>query len=221
MYLILKTLKRIIRFFAEWLLIATLGVWFSDSFVTYYAKPYQFESISELPKNKVALVLGTSKYSRTGNKNLFFTYRMRAAADLYKMGKIEHILVSGDNHVANYNEARDMLNTLISLGIPKSAITLDYAGFRTLDSVVRCKEVFGVQEVTIISQQFHTERAIFLARAHGIEAIAYTAKDPDYNQQIGKIVLVREKFARFKAMLDVLVGTKPKFLGKKEPIVVS
>lgn len=202
-------------------MIVVLGIWFSDSFISFYAQPYQFESISALPKNDVALVLGTSKYSRTGNKNLFFTYRMRAAADLYKMGKVKHILVSGDNHVANYNEARDMLNTLISLGVPKSAITLDYAGFRTLDSVVRCKEVFGITDVTIISQQFHTERALYLARTHGINAIAYTAKDPDYNQQIGKMVLVREKFARLKAMLDVLVGTKPKFLGKKEPIVVS
>lgn len=145
---------------------------------------------------------------------------MRAAADLYKMGKVKHILVSGDNHVENYNEARDMLNTLISLGVPKSAITLDYAGFRTLDSVVRCKEVFGVTHVTIISQQFHTERALYLARTHGIEAIAYTAKDPDYNKQIGKMVLVREKFARLKAILDVILGTKPKFLGKKEPILI-
>lgn len=197
-----------------------LMVVFSNTLVYKVSHDKIFTDVSALPANDVGLVLGTSSRSRSGNENLFFKYRIEAATELYKAGKIKHILVSGDNHYANYNEPRDMMNALKAKGVPAEAITLDYAGFRTLDSVVRCKEIFGQNSYTIISQEFQNERAIFLASQNGINAIAYNAHAVSYKHS--KMVYVREYFARAKAVLDVYVlRKKPKFLGEKEHIQLS
>ena len=100
---------------------------------------------------------------KNGNNNLYFDYRILAAVELYKAGKIKYILISGDNRKKDYNEPEEMKKALIQKGVPAKFIYLDYAGFRTLDSVVRAKEVFGQNQLTIISQRFHNERAIYLA----------------------------------------------------------
>lgn len=179
-----------------------------------------FNKVDETPTNDVGLVLGTSSRSKGGNENLFFKYRIEAAAELYKAGKIKHIIVSGDNHIKYYNEPRDMMNALKAKGIPSEAITLDYAGFRTLDSVVRCKEVFGQSSYTIISQEFQNERAVFLASKNGIDAIAYNARSVSFNYS--KVTYLREYLARAKAVIDVyFLKKQPKFLGEKEPIQLS
>jgi SanA protein len=109
----------------------------------------------------VGLVLGTSQYLKNGYLNWYFKYRIEATVELYKKGKIDFILVSGDNSHKNYDEPTAFKNELIKRGIPADQIYLDYAGFRTLDSVVRAKEIFGQTSITIISQKFHNERAIY------------------------------------------------------------
>lgn len=130
-----------------------------------------YRDVDKLPSYEVGLLLGTSP-SVNGMNNIFFSTRIEAAKTLYERGKIQHILVSGDNATKSYNEPEAMKKALIKAGIPESAITLDYAGFRTLDSVVRAREIFGQADgFIIISQPFHVERALFLARANGIEAI--------------------------------------------------
>lgn len=178
-----------------------------------------FSNIDKLPKNDVALVLGANKKSRSGNTNLFFKYRMEAAAKLYKNGKVKHLLVSGDNHISTYDEATDMRDYLVSLGVPFSKITLDYAGFRTLDSVIRAQKIFGQSSFTIVSQKFHNERALFLATTNGINAVAFNAKDVPTKYSYK--TYLREKIARVKALLDVYVlFTSPKFLGDPEPIIL-
>ncbi|WP_435263512.1 SanA/YdcF family protein [Tenacibaculum sp. nBUS_03] len=139
-----------------------------------------FSNSSEIKKNKVGLVLGTAKILKNGRVNLYFKYRIQATVALYKKGKIDFILVSGDNGNKNYDEPTDFKNELIKKGIPSNRIFLDYAGFRTLDSVVRAKEIFGQTSVTIISQKFHNERAIFLAEKNGIKAIGFNAKGPNW-----------------------------------------
>ncbi len=121
-------------------------------------------------------MLGTVKLLASGRVNLFYLYRINAAVKLYKSGKINFILVSGDNGNKGYDEPTDFKKDLIKRGIPADKIFLDYAGFRTLDSVIRAKEIFGIKLVTIISQKFHNERAIYLAEQNGINAIAYNAK---------------------------------------------
>jgi SanA protein len=182
-------------------------------------KKQHFSTLAEVPTNDIALLLGTAEKTRRGYINPYFSTRMKAAAELYHTGKVKHILVSGDNKTRNYNEPIAMQKHLIKLGVPKSAITLDYAGFRTFDSMVRAKEVFGQSKFTVVSQQFHNERALFICNALGIEAIAYNASAVNTSKSM---MYVRELFARSKAVLDVyILQTKPKFLGKRETILVD
>ena len=167
-----------------------------------------YDDINNIPKNNVGLVLGASKWTSSGRINLFYQHRVDAAVALYKAGKINYILVSGDNGRKDYDEPSDFKNDLVAKGIPEAHIFLDYAGFRTLDSIVRAKEIFGQNAITIISQQFHNERAIYIAQHYDIEAIAYNAKDVYKTPP-------REYLARTKARLDLLFNVKPKFLGDK------
>ena len=173
-----------------------------------------YSSIDSLPKNKVGLLLGTNKYLKNGNLNLYYKYRIEAAARLIKTGKIQYVIVSGDNRVKNYNEPVQMRNDLIKKGVAKNRIILDYAGFRTLDSVVRSKEIFGQTNITIISQPFHNKRALFIARNKNINAIAFNARA--IKGKYGIKVQIRELFARVKLMIDLyIINKQPKFLGDK------
>lgn len=171
---------------------------------------------TNVPDHKVALVLGTSKRTTSGGQNRFFAERMRAAASLYHAGKVSHILVSGDNGTKFYNEPVDMLRALGDLNIPDSVVSLDYAGFRTLDSIVRSKEVFGQEKLIIITQEFHCYRSLFIADYFGIESSAMSA---DHGGPIGNTLALREVLARTVAVLDLYVfQRKPKFLGEKEQL---
>ncbi|WP_434035759.1 SanA/YdcF family protein [Formosa sp. 4Alg 33] len=181
------------------------------------AKNKTFTKSNQIKKNKVGLVLGTSKFLTNGELNLYFKYRIDATVDLFKNGKIDFVLISGDNGNKNYNEPTDFKESLIQRGIPENKIILDYAGFRTLDSVVRAKHIFGQTELTIISQQFHNERAIYLANKNGMNAIGFNAKD--VSTRYGLKVQLREYLARTKVFLDILFGVQPKFLGEK--IIIS
>ncbi|NPA07943.1 MAG: hypothetical protein GXO46_03030 [Chlorobi bacterium] len=169
--------------------------------------------ISDVPKMKTALLLGTGKTLSNGQPNAYFYNRIQAAADLYKSGKVKYIIVSGDNSQKNYNEPEDMQMALIEYGVPKDSIFLDFAGFRTLDSVVRAKEIFGQNQLIIVSQKFHNERAVFLAKQNGMQAFGYNA--PDVNKYAGLKTNLREYFAKAKAYLDLLLGVEPKFGGDK------
>ncbi len=170
-----------------------------------------------LPDSGVALVLGTSHRLVNGSPNPFFHNRMATAAELYKEGKIVHFIVSGDNRTKYYNEPIEMQKALIKLGVPAEAITLDYAGLRTLDSIVRCKEIFGQTNITIITQPFHSYRALFISRYYHVDAVALVANEP--NQEDALRVYMREYLARTKAILDLyILGTSPRHLGDKEPI---
>lgn len=178
-----------------------------------------FSNYAEIPSNPVGLVLGTSSRRANGTPNPFFHNRMQAAAGLYKLGKIGHIIVSGDNRSRFYNEPLEMKNALIKLGVPDAAITLDYAGLRTLDSVVRSKEIFGQDNITIITQPFHSYRAVFISHYYNIKAVALVADEPADEPAVS--VYVREYFARAKAILDLYVlKVGPRHLGAKEPIVI-
>ncbi|WP_179348219.1 SanA/YdcF family protein [Winogradskyella pacifica] len=189
-------------------LFIALGVFTTFHWVSFKAKGLTYDAIDNIPKNNVGLVLGASKFAPSGNINLFYKHRVDAAVALYKAGKIEYILVSGDNGRKDYDEPTDFKNDLIAKGIPAARIFLDYAGFRTLDSIVRAKEIFGQNTITIISQKFHNQRAIYIAQHYGIDAIAYNAKDVYKTPP-------REYLARTKASLDLLFNVTPKFLGDK------
>lgn len=204
-----KIAKRIVLLFV----LLIVAIIFCNLYVEIIAKEKVYNEVSEIPSNKVGLLLGTSKYLKNGMVNLFYAYRIHAAVQLYKEGKIEYILVSGDNGSQYYDEPTTFKEDLIAEGIPEDKIFLDYAGFRTLDSVVRSKEIFQQESITIISQQFHNERAIAIANAKGIKAIGFNAKDVRGNSGIK--VKLREVLARVAMCLDLVIGTQPKFLGEK------
>src|SRR6188472_3791841 len=121
----------------------------SNLWVVWSTRDRVFADLESLPANDVAVVLGTSNKLINGSPNPFFEYRIKTAAALYAIGKIRHLIVSGDNRTKYYNEPLEMKRALVKAGVPDSVITLDYAGLRTLDTIVRCKEVFGQDNVTI------------------------------------------------------------------------
>jgi SanA protein len=167
------------------------------------------------PSAPVALVLGA------GPGSLFFDYRLDAAAALYKAGKVRHLLVSGDGESLDPlgSETALMWEGLRRRGIPAAAITRDDAGLRTLDSVARAKNVFGLKSVVIVSQEFHLPRALYLARAWGLDAVGCAATDPggDFYDSY-----FREWLARVKAVADMdILHTQPKKLGTQTPILLD
>lgn len=180
--------------------------------VTRAASGRLYDSVKEVPGQRVALLLGCVKTLGNGWSNPFFTARIQATAELYKAGKIKTVIVSGDNHRQGYDEPTDMKQALIEAGVPEAKITCDYAGFRTLDSVARAKKIFGRSQILIISQRFHNERALYLAKCYGIDAIAFNAKDVLFESAVK--TYIREVFARVKAVLDMhVLHTQPKFYG--------
>lgn len=199
------------------LLVGAVMVFLFNYLVTRSTTQYLSGDMEELEDSKVAVVLGTSRYLTNGQKNLYFKYRMDAAAELFAAGKVEYILVSGDNRQKAYNEPVEMKEALMERGIPEDHIVLDYAGFRTLDSMVRANKVFGQEKFIVISQAFHNQRAVYIARNKGLEAYGYNAKDVAV--AAGFKTRVREVLARTKMMLDLYVlQTEPHFLGEQENI---
>ncbi len=182
--------------------------------VKYSTSPYLYNSVAQTPHNKVGLLLGTSKRLSNGRSNGYFANRIEATVELYKAGKIDKVIISGDNGSRYYNEPKDMKEALIKGGMPPEAIYMDFAGFRTFDSVIRSKEIFGQSQITIISQRFHNARAVFIARHYDIDAIGYNAKD--VNKYAGIKTNLRELLARVKLFVDIFItNAQPKFLGDK------
>ncbi|MDR3094280.1 MAG: YdcF family protein [Bacteroidales bacterium] len=176
-----------------------------------------FDDPNNIPANKVGLLLGTSKYLKGGQQNRYYNHRISATDKLFQSGKIQYIVISGDNRKANYNEPRDMKNDLMKAGVPDSVIILDYAGFRTYDSVIRLNKIFGQNSFTVISQEFHNRRAIFIAQRLGLNAVGFNAEDVAI--YCGFKTQLREKLARVKVFIDFLTNKEPKFLG--DPIEIK
>jgi SanA protein len=179
---------------------------------------YTYNYMEAIPANKVGVVLGTSKYLVGGGINQYFLNRINATADLYFSGKIQQIIVSGDNATSSYNEPREMRRELLKRGIPPHDIYSDYAGFRTLDSILRANGVFGQRSFTVISQQFQNERAIYLGRHYNIDIIGFNAQD--VAADVGIKTQIREIFARLWCMLDLyLFNSQPRYMG--QPVEVE
>jgi SanA protein len=188
---------------------AALLIAFSNTVVLNASRGRIFSQIETVPHNHVGLLLGTSPYMRDGSENPFFRNRVEAAARLYEAGRIDVVLASGDNLYRTYNEPARMRAALVERGIPEDRILVDTAGYRTLDSVVRAGTVFGWKRFTIISQEFHNHRALFVASESNLDAIAFSAED--VGGYAGLRQTLREHLARTLAVLDVhLLGTAPR-----------
>lgn len=210
-------LRKKIRNISVILLILVIGlVWGVNAFVVKDTKKQVYTDVNAIPKNKVGLLLGTAKYMDKARNiiNIFYFNRIDAAVALYMAGKIDYIIVSGDNSTQFYNEPLLMKNDLIAKGVPAERILFDFAGLRTLDSILRCRDIFGQTEFTIISQQFHIERALFIANRKNIHAVAFAAEDgPPYFT-----VEIRERLARVKMVLDLLTNKQATYYGDKVEI---
>lgn len=195
---------------------ALLFIWYANYAATRAGKGVLFDELNDVPKQRVGLVFGCS--SRLGKReNLYFKYRIQAAAELYHAGKVDKLIVSGDNRERNYNEPVTMRKALVAAGVPFDAVVCDYAGLRTLDSVVRAKKVFDLKEVTLVSQRFQNERAAYLAKANGLKVYGYNARDVE--GYAARKTEDREILARVKMWIDVhITDEQPRFLGDKEPI---
>lgn len=209
--------RRVLRPLVLLILAGLLFTAGANAYIVYRNSDRLYTDVATVPVREVGLVLGTSRYLANGQPNLHFANRIAAAAALYHAGKVRHLLVSGDHHRAYYNEPAMMTAALLAAGVPASAITRDEAGLRTLDSVVRAQEIFGVTSCTIITQRFHNTRALEIARAHHFDAIGFCAADPAYPDSVGP--QMREVLARVAAVLDLYVlHRQPHFLGSPEPI---
>ena len=202
------------------LIIATvlsiIAMFVCDALVKKDADRCLFNNVNKIPQTKTALLLGTSRLRANGKANDYFFNRIYATASLYKSGKIHAIVISGDNGKKTYNEPEDMKAELVARGIPDSCIYLDFAGFRTYDSVIRMNKIFGQTTFIIVSQKFHNERAIYIAHRFGWKAYGLNAKE--VTAFWGLKTSIREKFARVKLFIDLLFNIKPKFLGNPIPI---
>ena len=208
--------KRVITICLTCAAVLVLAVLVTDSFVGIASAKHMYASAEQCPPAPVAVVLGLAKKVR-GPRNRFYMPRLEAAVELFRLGKVRGIIVSGDNSRRDYDEPTQMKADLVELGVPARYVTCDYAGFRTLDSVVRAARVFGQTRFVVVSQRFHCQRAIFLARQKGYDVWGYTATD--VTGYSGFKVRARECLARCKAAMDLwLLRTKPKFLGEPVPV---
>ena len=211
-------IKFIRRFIGIVLISGITFITYTNATINHNPKQFIFDDVDKVSEHKVGMVLGTSEKTIGGGANPFFVNRIEAATKLYQAGKIKKILVSGDNADISYNEPKAMQIALLDRGIPKEDIILDYAGFRTLDSVIRAREVFGQNDLIIISQEFHIKRAIYIARTLGIDAQGFVARE--VSMKFNARTQVREILARTQAWMDVhILSRQPKFLGEKEEII--
>jgi SanA protein len=209
--------KKLFRIITLLLILIAALIWITNTRVEKLTNKLVFTDLYKVPYNKVGLLLGTSKYLSSGQLNQYFTNRISATAELFYAKKIDFIVVSGDNRRKSYNEPQEMKIELLKLGIPENKIYLDFAGFRTYDSIIRLNKIFGQNKFTIISQDFHNRRAIYIALHLNLEAIGFDAKDVDF--YTGFKTKLREKFARVKMFIDFVTHKKPKFLG--QPIEIK
>jgi SanA protein len=174
-----------------------------------------YSDVNAIPKNKVGLLLGTAKYQDKARRmvNPYYQNRIDATVQLYMAGKIDYVIVSGDS-TAFYNEPMLMKQDLIARGIPAAKIYMDVAGYRTLDSILRCRDIFGVDHITVISQSFHNERALYICNNKKVAAVAFNAGEGNsFWDQI-----FREKMARVRMMYDLVFNTQARYYGERVEI---
>jgi SanA protein len=180
----------------------------------------RIHQVEDAPSQRVAIVFGAG-LRRDGTPTAILRDRVETAASLYFSGKVEKLLLSGDNSYLDYNEPEAMRQYALSLGVPDEAMTLDYAGRRTYDTCYRAKAIFGVQGALLVTQRFHLPRALFLCSALGLDALGVEANNRNYWRGSLLIWNVREQLATVGAFLDLYVERPSPVLGKPEPLFLD
>jgi SanA protein len=183
-----------------------------------YATNHTYKE-SESPVDRVAIIFGAG-LRRDGTPTAMLRDRILTGADLYFSGKVEKLLMSGDNRFENYNEPESMRQFALSVGVPDEAIVLDYAGRRTYDTCYRARVIFGIKSALLVTQKFHLPRALFLCNTLGLEAVGVEASNCYWNGS-PFVWDIREQFATIAAFLDLYVSTPSPVLGDPEPMFVD
>ncbi|HEY6041768.1 MAG TPA: ElyC/SanA/YdcF family protein [Anaerolineae bacterium] len=192
---------------------------FSVAYVASQVGAREFEDAARVPPERVAIVLGAGVYS-DGSPTPMLAARVRAAVELYVAGRVQKLLMTGDNSRPEYDEVTAMKKYAVALGVPERDITLDYAGFNTYDSCYRAREIFGVTRAIVVTQNFHLSRALYTCRQLGIQAVGFGTPDWGvYPSGLMWAYSVREAFATTKALWDLNVSRPlPTFLGPYEGV---
>lgn len=189
-------------------LVAILGLLIVDALTTYIVRDKVYTDMQQLPHREYAVVLGTAKFYSKDVPNEYYKYRLETATSLIQHNKVDKLLLSGDNKTPYYNEPKTMTNDLLKMGLSGNQIRQDYAGYSTFDSIIRAKQVYKLPPFTIVSQKFHCERALLVAKFRDIDAICYAAKYPEGAYQ----VRIREIVARSAMVFRLLIGAEPQTL---------
>lgn len=191
-----------------------IGLCLCYGLVTWNASGRTYDDVNDIPHNKYALLLATSPITPGGAHNFYFDNRIKATEELYKAGKVDYIIASGGDYTKDHkfgcDEPAAIRDSLVARGIPEDRIILDYDGTRTLNSIIKAKQVYKLDSVTLISQKYHNERAIYLSNKNGIYAIGYNAA-PSHIRRNRIKNTVREIFARPKMFLDFVLIDSPEF----------
>jgi SanA protein len=208
-----RFVRRILKLAGLALLIAAMAIAGINGLVVWSTTSRVHRQLDQVPARTCALVLGASPILADGSRNAHFRNRVAAARDLFRAGRVQHILCSGDAN-GNYNEPGSMRRELVASGIPDAAILADEAGFRTLDSVIRARKVFHETSVVIVTDEFHAYRAVYSARHHGLDAVAFCSADIDWRWS--SRTRLREYLARIAMFLDLYVlHTEPATLSRE------
>ncbi len=210
------TMRPLLTTFAA-LFFAALGLAGASHLAVSRVADRVFDDPAEVPSRPVVIVPGAGLRA-DGTPHGYLEQRLECALGLFASGKARHILVSGDNCDASYDEASSMRQWLIGRGVPDAAITRDFAGFRTRDTMERAARVFGVTGAIVCTQGLHAERSVFLARDAGIDAVALVARGDHW---FGFGARLRERIATVAAVVDAMVDTQPRFLGPRLPIAAD
>jgi SanA protein len=213
-------LKKLIRFlwrFALTLCIFILfGLFLPKLIVLLYAAPRIFTT-DNVPANRVAIIFGAGlRYD--GTPTAILRDRVQTAVELYQQGKVNKLLMSGDNSYINYNEPESMRQYALSLGVPDKDIVLDYAGRRTYDTCYRAKAIFQIDSAILVTQKFHLPRALFLCNWFGVDSVGVEANNIYFRKISILFWNTRELFANAQAIWDVVVAKPVPVLGRPEPI---
>ena len=198
-----KMIKTVLLIICGVLLIALIVIVACNVAVMLACKEKKYEKVDTIPHREVGLLLGTCPVGHTGKPNQFFIRRIDATVALWNAGKFDKLLISGGNFPDGFNEPEEMKARLLQHGVPADIFTLDGDGFRTINSIEKTKELFDGKTVTIISQEFHNERALYLAKVKGIDAIAFNAGNTKSRRWRYQMKF-RETFARVKAVFESL-----------------
>ncbi|MBC7876089.1 MAG: YdcF family protein [Anaerolineales bacterium] len=211
-----KIIKFLFRFTLLLFLFALLGVFIPKFIVLIYASPRTF-TVDNVPAERVAIVFGAGLL-RDGSAGPVLRDRVETAVQLYQQGKVDKLLMSGDNSFVEYNEPEAMRQYALGFGIPDEDIVLDYAGRRTYDSCYRAKSIFQLDSAILVTQSFHLPRSLFLCNWLGVESTGVEA-DNTYFRKVSRLYWnTRELFANFQAVWDVMFIKPLPVLGEPEPI---